>query len=55
MTVDVTALTILKEVSADNITWVDTSVVVGVGDTVYYPITVDNTGSVDLTNVNVTV
>ncbi len=54
VTVNVTDLTILKEVSADGITWTNTSVTVGVGDTVYYRITVDNTGSLPLNNVNVT-
>jgi len=54
VTVNLPDLTIIKEVSADNVTWSNTSVTVGVGDTVYYQITVDNTGSVDLTNVVVT-
>ncbi len=53
--VNVSSLTIVKEVSADGITsWSNTSVTVGVGDPVYYRIIVDNTGSLPLNNVSVT-
>jgi LPXTG-site transpeptidase (sortase) family protein len=43
------ALTIIKEVSADNTNWNDTSVTVVVGDTVFYRVRVSNTGNITLT------
>ena len=48
-TVNYAALNIVKEVSADGVTWNDTSVIVNVGDTVYYRIRVQNTGNLTLT------
>jgi uncharacterized repeat protein (TIGR01451 family) len=52
-TITAAALTILKEVSSDGITWSDTEVMANVGDTVTYRITLDNTGNTDLTNITV--
>jgi LPXTG-site transpeptidase (sortase) family protein len=47
------ALKVVKEVSADNSTWNDTSVTVIVGDTVYYRVRVENTGNITLTGLTV--
>ncbi|MGD8632104.1 MAG: sortase, partial [Anaerolineales bacterium] len=46
------SMTILKEVSDDNATWVD-NVTVRVGDTVYYRVRVENTGNTTLTGLTV--
>ncbi len=47
-------LSIKKEVSKDNSVWNDTSVTVTVGDTVYYRVSVTNSGNVALASVVVT-
>jgi LPXTG-site transpeptidase (sortase) family protein len=47
------SLTVAKEVSDDNSTWVE-SVTVSVGATVYYRVRVANTGNLTLTGLNVT-
>ncbi len=44
-------LSVLKEVSDDNSTWTKEILLVGVGETVYYRITVENTGNIALTGI----
>jgi LPXTG-site transpeptidase (sortase) family protein len=47
------SLNIVKEVSTDNSTWDNTSVIVTIGDSVYYRVRVANTGNTTLTGLTV--
>jgi uncharacterized membrane protein len=47
-------ISVVKQVSSDNSTWIDTTLNVTMGDNVYFKYVVNNTGNTELTNLTLT-